>query len=112
LYSTRKVISTEQSSLNQIKDQLKKAAGFSIQSPKVSGSLNVAKVDSTGNEEGTASLYQDARLTWDAHGGDTLLTSNPPAWATTVKNHRLWRLMSVSVNNYNHMSSSRTNTDK
>jgi hypothetical protein len=51
------------------------AAGISIQSPKASGSFNVAKVDSKSQEDGTASLFQDAHLTWDARGGDTLLCS-------------------------------------
>ncbi|KIL85161.1 hypothetical protein FAVG1_11590 [Fusarium avenaceum] len=93
LHSTRNVSSTETSHLDQVKDRTRIAAGVSIQSPKASGSINVAKVDENSQDTGSASLLQDVRLTWDAHGGDTLLCSNPPAWASTVKNYQLWRLM-------------------
>lgn len=95
LHSTRNVRSTEQSSLSQIKDQTRSAAGLSIQTPWASGELNVAKVNMSGKEEGSASLLQSARLTWEARGGDTVLCSNPPAWASTVKDYKLWRLMKV-----------------
>ncbi|KAF2224084.1 hypothetical protein BDZ85DRAFT_97203 [Elsinoe ampelina] len=93
LHSTRTVTSKEKSTLDQVKDKVRTAAGISIQTPKVSGSMNVAHVESTGEETGSASLDQTSRLTWDARGGDTLLCSNPPAWASTVKNYKLWRLM-------------------
>ncbi|KAL3608820.1 hypothetical protein FPOAC2_03831 [Fusarium poae] len=93
LHSTRNVSSTETSQLDQVKDRTRTAAGFSIQSPMASASINVAKVDEKSQDVGSASLLQDVRLTWDAHGGDTLLCSNPPAWASTVKNYQLWRLM-------------------
>ncbi|KAJ4367759.1 hypothetical protein N0V86_009881 [Didymella sp. IMI 355093] len=93
LHSTRNVTDKEQSTLEQVKDRTRIAAGLSIQTPKASGGLNFAKVDSTGRETGDASLFQDAHLTWNARGGDTLLCSNPPAWASTVKDFKLWRLM-------------------
>ncbi|TGO07896.1 hypothetical protein BTUL_0239g00060 [Botrytis tulipae] len=93
LHSTRNVSSTERSNLDQVKDRTRIAAGISIQSPKASGSINFAKVDENSQDTGSASLLQDVRLTWDARGGDTLLCSNPPAWANTVKNYKLWRLM-------------------
>jgi len=69
------VTSSERSKLDQVKEQVKQAAGLSIQSPKVSGSFGIAGAESDGKEQGTASLRQDVRLTWDAHGGDTLLCS-------------------------------------
>lgn len=75
LHSTRNVSSTEVSQLNQVKDRTRIAAGLSIQSPKASGNINVAKVDEKSQDTGSASLLQDVRLTWDAHGGDTLLCS-------------------------------------
>ncbi|EOA90185.1 uncharacterized protein SETTUDRAFT_103556 [Exserohilum turcica Et28A] len=96
LHSTRNVSSKEQSSLEQVKDRTRIAAGLSIQTPKASGGINVAKVESTVTETGVASLLQDAHLTWNARGGDTLLCSNPPAWASTVKDYKMWRLMNVS----------------
>ncbi|RPA73625.1 hypothetical protein BJ508DRAFT_418967 [Ascobolus immersus RN42] len=93
LHSTQHIDEKEKSKLDQIKNQSRIAAGVSIQSPKASGSLNFAKVKSDTESDGKATLYQEARLTWDARGGDTLLTSNPALWAGTVKNYRLWRLM-------------------
>jgi hypothetical protein len=73
LYSTRNVRSTETSTLDQVKDTTRIAAGISAQTPKVSGGFNFAKVDSTSTENSSASLLQQVSLTWDAHGGDTLL---------------------------------------
>lgn len=75
LHSTRNVTSTEKSSLDQVKDKTRIAAGISIQTPWASGGANFAKVDSKTEENGNASLLQDVCLTWDAHGGDTLLCS-------------------------------------
>ena len=96
LYSTRNFKVTKTASLDQVKDRTRIAADISAQTPKVSGLLNFAKVDETLSETGRALLYQDMCLTWDAHGGDTLLATNPPAWANTIKDHRLWRLMNAS----------------
>ncbi|CAG7566391.1 unnamed protein product [Fusarium equiseti] len=93
LYSTRNVTKDEQSSLDQVKDTTRKAAGLSIQTPVVSASIGVASANGTGTTTGDASLNQEARLTWDAHGGNTLLASNPTEWVSTVKDYRLWRLM-------------------
>ncbi|KAK3686197.1 hypothetical protein B0T22DRAFT_483093 [Podospora appendiculata] len=93
LHSTRNVTSTETATLDEVKDKTRVAAGISVQSPYVSGSVNFAKVDQTSTATSGATLDQTARLAWDAHGGDTLLCTNPPAWANTVKDHRLWRLM-------------------
>ncbi|KAF5390434.1 hypothetical protein D9757_005215 [Collybiopsis confluens] len=93
LYSTRSVTEAETSKLDQIKNETRSAAGISFTSPKISGSFGVANGKGEQNENGHAELRQTASLTWDAHGGDTLLVSNPNVWATTVKDHRLWRLM-------------------
>ncbi|KAK3386533.1 hypothetical protein B0H63DRAFT_558213 [Podospora didyma] len=93
LYSTRNVTTTETATLDQVKDKTRIAVGISVQTPKVSGGINFAKVDATSTENSRASLLQEVSLTWDAQGGDTLLCTNPPAWANTVKDHRLWRLM-------------------
>ncbi|KAJ4302029.1 hypothetical protein N0V88_002162 [Collariella sp. IMI 366227] len=64
LYSTRSVKSTELSSLDQVKDVTRIAAGISAQTPKVSGSLNFAKTDSSGTEIGKASLFQEDYRLW------------------------------------------------
>jgi hypothetical protein len=63
LYSTRNVKSTETSTLDQVKDTTRIAAGISVQTPKVSGGFNFAKVDSTSTENSSASLLQQVCLT-------------------------------------------------
>ncbi|KAF3922653.1 hypothetical protein ABW21_db0202069 [Orbilia brochopaga] len=93
LYSTRDVTTEETSTLAQVKNKTRAAAGLSIQSPYGGGGGNVAKTNADGTTVGTVSLNQEVRLAWNARGGDTLLCSNPPAWAATVKDYRLWRLM-------------------
>ncbi|KAK6344287.1 hypothetical protein TWF696_007928 [Orbilia brochopaga] len=93
LYSTRDITTEEHSTLAQVKNKTRLAAGISIQSPYGGGGGNYAKTNADGTTGGNASLHQDVRLAWNARGGDTLLCSNPPAWAATVKDYRLWRLM-------------------
>ncbi|KAK2035944.1 hypothetical protein LZ31DRAFT_636812 [Colletotrichum somersetense] len=93
LYSSRNVTKNELATLDQVKDTTRKAAGLSIRTPVVSASIGVASASGTGSQTGEASLNQEARLTWDAHGGNTLLASNPTEWVSTVKDYRLWRLM-------------------
>lgn len=75
LYSSRNVTKDELSTLDQVKDTTRKAAGLSIQTPVVGASVGVASAKGTGTTTGDASLNQEARLTWDAHGGNTLLAS-------------------------------------
>lgn len=63
LSSTRSVTKDEQTTLEQVKDQTRKAAGLSMQTPKVSGSFGVATTTGTGTEDEKATLHQDVRLT-------------------------------------------------
>ncbi|KAL2009535.1 hypothetical protein VTN00DRAFT_5342 [Thermoascus crustaceus] len=83
----------EQRNLSQTKEKTRVAAGVNFQASGVSARSNFSKVDCSSTEEGSASLNQDLRLTWEARGGDTPLCSNPSTWASTVKDYRLWRLM-------------------
>ncbi|KZF19536.1 hypothetical protein L228DRAFT_241750 [Xylona heveae TC161] len=93
LHSTRHLTEEEKSSLDQTKEKTRVAAGFSFSTPKASGGASFSKVDSKTDTEGQNSMNQALRLTWEARGGDTLLCSNPPAWANTVKDFNSWRLM-------------------
>ncbi|KAK6499403.1 hypothetical protein TWF506_004030 [Arthrobotrys conoides] len=93
LYSTQDVTTEESENLAQTKNKTKMAAGLSMQSQYGGGGGSFAKVNSDGSTVGNASLNQEARLAWSARGGDTILCSNPPEWAATVKDYRLWRLM-------------------
>ncbi|KAF3308082.1 hypothetical protein TWF173_001737 [Orbilia oligospora] len=72
---------------------MKFAAGLSIQSSYGGGCGNYGKTESDGSNGSNVTLDQDSRLAWSARGGDTILCSNPSAWAATVKDYRLWRVM-------------------
>ncbi|KAI4600652.1 hypothetical protein KJ359_012813 [Pestalotiopsis sp. 9143b] len=93
LTSTRFFQSTDSGELSAFKDNLKTAAGLSISSPVVSGGGSFASSEGKEGSKGERSANQSARLAWQARGGDTLLCSNPPMWASTVKNYMLWRIM-------------------
>ncbi|KAF5390432.1 hypothetical protein D9757_005213 [Collybiopsis confluens] len=93
LYSTRSVSEEENSKLDETKDKLRNAVGLSFTASKASGSFGIANSSGNRTETEHGDLHQTASLTWNGYGGDTLLVSNPNAWASTVKDHRLWRLM-------------------
>ncbi|RAH64563.1 uncharacterized protein BO66DRAFT_475666 [Aspergillus aculeatinus CBS 121060] len=53
----------------------------------------------TTSETKTSSQDQtvgNAALSWEARGGDTVLCSNPSAWAATVKDYFYWRITEQS----------------
>ncbi|RVD81370.1 uncharacterized protein DFL_009236 [Arthrobotrys flagrans] len=93
LYSTQDVTTEESSNLAQTKNKTRIAAGLSLQSPYGGGGGNFGKTNYDSSTAGNVSLDQEVRLAWSARGGDTILCSNPSAWAATVKDYRLWRLM-------------------
>ncbi|UKZ78736.1 hypothetical protein TrVFT333_006482 [Trichoderma virens FT-333] len=71
--------------------------GLSMSGEAASGGGNYAQVGSNTNEDGSSSLTRSLRWAWEARGGNTLLCSNPPAWAGTVSDYRLWRVMDQCV---------------
>ncbi|KAK6539955.1 hypothetical protein TWF694_008789 [Orbilia ellipsospora] len=93
LTSTRFFQSTDAGELSAFKDSVKIAAGLSISTPAVSGGGSYASMEVKEGSQGERRANQSARLAWQARGGDTLLCSNPPLWASTVKNYLLWRIM-------------------
>ncbi|EAW16898.1 uncharacterized protein NFIA_002480 [Aspergillus fischeri NRRL 181] len=93
LHSTRSLTTTEKQNLAATKDNVKTAAGFSLSSPYVSGGVSGGWVDSSNKNTADQQLRQSLRLAWHARGGDTILCSNPPQWAATVRNHNYWRII-------------------
>ncbi|KAK0510622.1 hypothetical protein JMJ35_007054 [Cladonia borealis] len=93
LTSTRFFQSTDSGELSAFKDSVKIAAGLSISSPNASGGGSIASSEGKEGSQSERRASQSARLAWQARGGDTLLCSNPPLWASTVKNYLLWRIM-------------------
>ncbi|KAI9896172.1 hypothetical protein N3K66_008344 [Trichothecium roseum] len=93
LTSTRLFHGGDTAKLSAVKDSLKIAAGVSISAPYASASVDYGSMKATEGTTGDRAAQQSMRLAWQAKGGDTLLCSNPPRWAGTVKDHRLWRIM-------------------
>ncbi|KAI1818289.1 hypothetical protein GGS20DRAFT_529396 [Poronia punctata] len=93
LVSSRLFSGTDEGRLSALKDSTKIAAGASLTTPYGSASASYGSTNSTESQEGERSTQQSLRLAWEARGGNTLLCSNPPAWTSTVKDHRLWRIM-------------------
>ncbi|KAF3280530.1 hypothetical protein TWF970_002751 [Orbilia oligospora] len=93
LHSSQDLSTEEVANLAQTKNKMKFAAGLSIQSSYGGGGGNYGKTESDGSNGSNVTLDQDSRLAWSARGGDTILCSNPSAWAATVKDYRLWRVM-------------------
>ncbi|GIK03851.1 hypothetical protein Aspvir_007926 [Aspergillus viridinutans] len=96
LRSSRKVRVKTDEQLEAAKEETKKAAGLSFASPQVSFGMNYAKTTSDTTTTGHGQTIGNAALTWEARGGDTVLCSNPSAWASTVKDYRYWRITEQS----------------
>uniref|UniRef100_A0A8H7N5V9 MACPF domain-containing protein n=1 Tax=Bionectria ochroleuca TaxID=29856 RepID=A0A8H7N5V9_BIOOC len=73
LYSTQNINDEERKQIEKIKNTTRIAAGLSVQTPWAGAG--------------------DYHLTWDSHGGDTTLCSDPPRWVSSVRDYRLWRPM-------------------
>ncbi|KAI9896170.1 hypothetical protein N3K66_008342 [Trichothecium roseum] len=93
LTSSRLFHGSDVAELSTVKDSVKVAAGLSITSPYGSGGFSYGSSNSSETSKGERAAQQSMRLAWQARGGDTLLCSNPPLWASTVKDYRLWRIM-------------------
>ncbi|GIJ91230.1 hypothetical protein Asppvi_010195 [Aspergillus pseudoviridinutans] len=96
LRSSRQVRVKTDEQLEAAKEETKKAAGLSFASPQVSFGMNYAKTTSDTTTTGHGQTIGNAALTWEARGGDTVLCSNPSAWASTVKDYRYWRITEQS----------------
>ncbi|KAK0666950.1 hypothetical protein QBC41DRAFT_324772 [Cercophora samala] len=96
LRSSRNVQVKTNEQLEAAKEETKTAAGLSFASPQVSFGMNYAKTTSETNKNSSGQTIGNAALTWKARGGDTVLCSNPSAWASTVKDYRYWRITEQS----------------
>ncbi|KAI9896027.1 hypothetical protein N3K66_009096 [Trichothecium roseum] len=93
LTSSRLFYGSDAAELSTVKDSVKMAAGLSITSTHGSGGFGYAPSSSSETSRGVKAARQSMRLAWRARGGDTLLFSNPPLWASMVKDYHLWRVM-------------------
>ncbi|GJN78643.1 hypothetical protein PLIIFM63780_002152 [Purpureocillium lilacinum] len=93
LTSSRLFHGSDAAELSAFKDSVKVAAGLSISTPHGSAGISHGSHSSNETAEEEKKAQRSLRLAWQARGGDTLLCSNPPLWASTVKDYRLWRVM-------------------
>ncbi|GJN76022.1 hypothetical protein PLICBS_010133 [Purpureocillium lilacinum] len=93
LTSSRLFHGSDAAELSAFKDSVKVAAGLSISTPHGSAGVSHGSHSSNETAEEEKKAQRSLRLAWQARGGDTLLCSNPPLWASTVKDYRLWRVM-------------------
>ncbi|KAJ5553955.1 hypothetical protein N7513_003914 [Penicillium frequentans] len=78
LTNTRKILDSEKSKIEAIKKRDKRSGRGKYCSKEIQ------------------CVDRSAFVTWDAHGGDTVLCSDPPSWAYTVKDYRFWRVIEQS----------------
>ncbi|XDG04522.1 hypothetical protein ABKA04_004137 [Annulohypoxylon sp. FPYF3050] len=97
LYSTKLTSAIAASSSSEKMDRLAVSAGVNFSTPYVSGSVSTENSHGSGQSREESSSSKHESLTWTAKGGDTLLSSNPPAWSGTVGNIYNWRVIERSM---------------
>ncbi|KAI1443904.1 hypothetical protein F5Y02DRAFT_409289 [Annulohypoxylon stygium] len=97
LYSTKLTSAIAASSSSEKMDRLAVSAGVNFSTPYVSGSVSTENSHGSGQSREQSSSSKHESLTWTAKGGDTLLSSNPPAWSGTVGNIYNWRVIERSM---------------
>lgn len=75
LHSTTTLTDSEKQNVVDTKKTLRVAASVSFGSPWVSASASYAQTDNSAQNTDRNSMVKNMTLTWDAHGGDTLLCS-------------------------------------
>ncbi|CEJ61123.1 hypothetical protein PMG11_09665 [Penicillium brasilianum] len=93
LQHTRKTAQSEKGQIEVIKERMQVVAGASFTAPYVGASAVYGHSEGTQSTDEVSKLNRSLAMSWAAKGGDTTLFSNPPLWATTVKNFKYWRLL-------------------
>ncbi|KAF7979542.1 hypothetical protein HWV62_42138 [Athelia sp. TMB] len=75
-------------------DEEKKAKySASISSPWVSASSSGAMANRNQSNDQTSEENSSVNMHWEARGGETHLSTNPPAWIRTITPYRNWRVI-------------------
>ncbi|KAE8383722.1 hypothetical protein BDV26DRAFT_287143 [Aspergillus bertholletiae] len=96
LTSTHHVKKDENGDISEIKNRLKASLAASVSSPSVMFSGKGSYEYQSDKTDTSSSASSTNKLAWKATGGDTVLGSNPAAWAPTVRDYHNWRVTEIS----------------
>ena len=94
LQTTQSTKISDQISESTAKSQFKAQVDFAASVPKAA-SVNAKFSRETGSSEEQSKQQVDARdtIVFEATGGNTILTTNPPKWCESVLDYRNWRVI-------------------
>ncbi|KAF5567607.1 membrane attack complex component perforin (MACPF) domain-containing protein [Fusarium phyllophilum] len=97
LQTTRATKITDKYSVTRAKSQFKAEVGVAISIPSVA-SINgkYSKESGSDEEQSQQETHSSDAITFEATGGNTILTTNPPRWSESVLDHRNWRVIQRS----------------
>jgi hypothetical protein len=83
--------------MTRAKSQFKSQVGVAISIPKIFSISTKHSTETGKDEEKTKQETQSVdAITFEAAGGDTILSTNPPLWTQSVLDHRNWRVIERS----------------
>ncbi|KAJ6006297.1 hypothetical protein N7451_004241 [Penicillium sp. IBT 35674x] len=93
LFSKEDFTSTDSAKTAEKSNAMKISAALSFSSPVVQASASYSQENQSSSGSSSQSSNMSKTLSWEAVGGDTTLCNNPPAWSSTVKPFRNWRVI-------------------
>ncbi|KAJ4200959.1 hypothetical protein NW767_007094 [Fusarium falciforme] len=91
---TKKIMEeTTRTSEQEQKQSMKVSVGVAVTTPWVSSTVKHTNESGSASSSSTTDKRQEEQHFFEATGGDTLLATNPTAWAPTVGNHKNWRVI-------------------
>ncbi|KAJ5691822.1 hypothetical protein N7462_001245 [Penicillium macrosclerotiorum] len=93
LFSKEEFSSSDVARTAEMTNAMKISAALSFSSPVVQASFNFSKETQSASSSSSQTSNMSKALSWEAVGGDTTLCNNPPAWSSTVKPFKNWRVI-------------------
>ncbi|KAM0355040.1 hypothetical protein ACHAPU_000890 [Fusarium lateritium] len=93
LSSSQKVVTSDNSSVEEQARQLKASASASVSSSFFQASVSASHEKQSKESNSSAKKDFSSSMAWEATGGDTLLCNNPAEWCSTVNLHDNWRIV-------------------
>ncbi|RAH65459.1 uncharacterized protein BO66DRAFT_308909, partial [Aspergillus aculeatinus CBS 121060] len=91
LHASEESTSTDAASTAAQAKSMRAAAALSFSSPWVQASASVSHSNASSSSSESKDSSSISTISWEATGGDTLQSNNPPAWAYTVGSYYNWR---------------------
>ncbi|KAK6077930.1 hypothetical protein SCUP234_01092 [Seiridium cupressi] len=92
LFATEQVDASSSSSSSDTAKSMRAAAAASFSGFGASASVSAAHQSRSAQATTDESSKSAMALTWQANGGDSLLSNNPTAWCSTVADFNYWRI--------------------